>query len=48
MRRLADHVVVVLAGHIAHVSEVVELDASAPPAVREFLAEWETAEPDDE
>jgi putative ABC transport system ATP-binding protein len=48
MRRLADHVVVVLAGHIAHVSEVVELDASAPPAVREFLAEWETAEPGDE
>lgn len=36
-RGVADHIVVVLDGGIAHVSSVAELDASAPVAVRAFM-----------
>jgi putative ABC transport system ATP-binding protein len=39
MRRIADHVMVVIDGRIAHESSVDALDHGAPPAVRSFLAE---------
>ena len=39
MRRIADHVLVVIEGHIAHTSSLAALDADGPPpAVRSFLA----------
>jgi putative ABC transport system ATP-binding protein len=37
MRRLADHVIVVLDGSIAHACPLEDLDRDAPPAVAEFL-----------
>lgn len=39
MRRLADHVVVVVAGRIAHCGPAATLDRDASPAARHFLAE---------
>jgi putative ABC transport system ATP-binding protein len=39
MRRVADHVLVMIDGRIAHAAPVGDLDASAPPAARGFLAE---------
>lgn len=38
MRRVADHVLVVMEGRIAHASSLVALDADAPAPVRSFLA----------
>lgn len=38
MRRLADHVVIVISGRVAHCGEVADLDESAPAAARAFLA----------
>ena len=39
MRRIADHVLVVIEGRIAHTSSLPGLDAdTSPPAVRAFLA----------
>ncbi len=38
MRRIADHVVVVIDGHIAHGSPLRALDAAAPAVVQSFLA----------
>ena len=38
MRRLADHVVVVIGGRIAHAGSVAGLDTGAPEQVRAFLA----------
>jgi putative ABC transport system ATP-binding protein len=38
MRRIADHVLVVIEGCIAHASSIAELDDTAPLAVRSFLA----------
>ncbi len=38
MRRLADHVVVVIAGHVAHCGRVDRLAADAPDRVQRFLA----------
>ena len=39
MRRIADHVIVVIEGHLAHSSSLAALDADAPAAeVRSFLA----------
>ena len=37
MRRVADHVLVVIEGHIAHASHTDELDTNAPASVRAFL-----------
>ncbi len=37
MRRIADHVVVVIAGRIAHAADACDLADHAPAAVREFL-----------
>ena len=39
MRRIADHVIVLDAGRIVHASPLATLDATAPPAVAEFLDE---------
>ncbi len=39
MRRLADHVIVVINGCIAHAAAIGELDAGAPAAARQFLDE---------
>lgn len=39
MRRIAEYVVVVIAGHIAHTADAGELTDDAPDAVREFLGE---------
>ena len=39
MRRIADHVVVVIAGRIAHTADVGDLTERAPAAVRDFLSE---------
>lgn len=38
MRRLADHVLVVIEGRIAHTSSLADLDEGAPVPVRSFLA----------
>ena len=38
MRRVADHVLVVIEGRIAHVSHPTDVDANAPASVRAFLA----------
>ena len=38
MRRMADHVLVLMEGRIAHGSGLPTLDANAPPSVRSFLA----------
>jgi len=38
MRRVADHVLVVIEGRIAHVSHPIDVDANAPASVRAFLA----------
>lgn len=38
MRRVADHVLVVIEGRIAHTSHPEKIDAHAPAAVRAFLA----------
>jgi putative ABC transport system ATP-binding protein len=38
MRRVADHVLVVVEGRIAHMSHPTDIDVDAPPAVRAFLA----------
>ena len=38
MRRIADHVLVVIDGRIAHASSIAELDDTAPLPVRSFLA----------
>ena len=38
MRRVADHVLVVVEGRIAHMSHPTDIDVDAPPAVRVFLA----------
>jgi ABC-type sulfate/molybdate transport systems ATPase subunit len=38
MRRLADHVLVMIDGTIAHAADPRDLDREAPPAVRAFLA----------
>jgi putative ABC transport system ATP-binding protein len=38
MRRLADYVVVVIDGRVAHSAPSVELDVAAPPPVRTFLS----------
>ena len=38
MRRIADQVLVVIEGHIAHASGLAALDADAPALVRSFLA----------
>jgi putative ABC transport system ATP-binding protein len=44
MRRIADHVVVVIAGRIAHAADARDLTDHAPTAVRAFLAaEHETS-----
>ena len=37
MRRIADHVLVMIQGHIAHSSSIAEVDADAPASVRAFL-----------
>jgi ABC-type phosphate transport system ATPase subunit len=42
MRRVADDVVVVIAGRIAHTAGVRELAEHAPDEVREFLGELQT------
>jgi putative ABC transport system ATP-binding protein len=39
MRRIADHVIVVIAGRIAHAADAAELEAHAPGEVRDFLGE---------
>jgi ABC-type transporter Mla maintaining outer membrane lipid asymmetry ATPase subunit MlaF len=39
MRRIADHVIVVIAGRIAHAADSAELAARAPGEVRDFLGE---------
>jgi len=39
MRRIADHVVVVIGGRIAHTADVAELSEHAPDDVRDFLGE---------
>jgi len=39
MRRIADHVLVVIDGRIAHASSIVALEADATPSVRSFLTE---------
>jgi ABC-type phosphate transport system ATPase subunit len=39
MRRIADHVIVVIAGRIAHAADSAELRAHAPGEVRDFLGE---------
>jgi hypothetical protein len=39
MRRIADHVLVVIGGRIAHASDVAELASDAPVDVRDFLGE---------
>ena len=38
MRRVADHVLVVIEGRIAHASHPTDVDANAPASVRAFLA----------
>ena len=38
MRRVADHVLVVIEGHIVHASDPASIDADAPESVRAFLA----------
>lgn len=38
MRRVADYVLVVIEGHIAHASHPAEVDVDAPASVRAFLA----------
>jgi ABC-type transporter Mla maintaining outer membrane lipid asymmetry ATPase subunit MlaF len=38
MRRMADHVLVVIGGRIAHASSLAALDVEAPASVRSFLA----------
>jgi putative ABC transport system ATP-binding protein len=44
MRRLADYVLVVIAGKIVHAGGVVALEADAPESAREFLAGGATHE----
>jgi putative ABC transport system ATP-binding protein len=39
MRRIANHVLVVIDGRIAHAAPLTELEAGAPPPARRFLAE---------
>jgi putative ABC transport system ATP-binding protein len=39
MRRIAEHVLVVIAGRIAHASDAAELATDAPVEVRDFLGE---------
>jgi putative ABC transport system ATP-binding protein len=39
MRRIADHVIVVIAGRIAHAADSAELAVHAPGEVRDFLGE---------
>jgi putative ABC transport system ATP-binding protein len=39
MRRIADHVIVVIAGHIAHSADSTDLEAHASDEVRAFLGE---------
>jgi putative ABC transport system ATP-binding protein len=38
LRRLADHVVILIAGRVAHSGPATRLDAESPPGVRRFLA----------
>jgi len=37
MRRIADHVLVMIEGHIAHASNLADVDVDAPTSVRSFL-----------
>jgi putative ABC transport system ATP-binding protein len=38
LRRLADHVLILVAGRVAHAGPAARLEADAPPEVRRFLA----------
>jgi ABC-type transporter Mla maintaining outer membrane lipid asymmetry ATPase subunit MlaF len=38
LRRLADHVLILIAGRVAHSGPAATLEADSPPEVRRFLA----------
>jgi ABC-type transporter Mla maintaining outer membrane lipid asymmetry ATPase subunit MlaF len=38
LRRLGDHVLILVAGRVAHAGPAARLEADAPAAVRRFLA----------